>query len=511
MQGRFLDNRYFRVVQSQTESDFDYQIVRPLDHPMVLFSKVDGSPLAALHFRTQNNHVQNDNNGKRGRALITKRPYNSEYKCDFQGLVDCDDQEFELVISNLSHQGHINFNLLKTDSKVDTVNPGGLNEINELRPGESYAVQCDQTDNKVLVLSTIKNETTGEKTTVKEDEASGNKPTGSYFFLSVVPQIDCPELVAQFAETEWACVDVFCRRLPKAAPVHHEVYRGIPEVLHGYGGAVPAVGHVGLEAHVQRAKLHPKSFRGEGERERITEVNAIHVDDIVPHSAEVRWEGEEEEEGDFGGGGCLFGGGVDFDDDGWDAPPSPTVPTLSRASEASVSVPAPKTKKDSKDQSAEIVQTSYASRIRGGDRTVHVQGYQTSIEYSYDVASAPCVIGLSVSDRLQFCPEPENSYLVELGQELITDMIKNAAKEFLEKISKVYKSDTCGVCLEGEEQDNPVDCIFYQCGHQCCHYECSQPLSSCPMCRTHITARVPLGDQETVTVPEEQQMVEMEA
>jgi len=71
-----------------------------------------------------------------------------------------------------------NFNIFKKDIKTDRVNPGGLNEINELRPFESYAVQCDQENNGVLILNSIKetviDKNTGEKKeiiiTVKDDE-----------------------------------------------------------------------------------------------------------------------------------------------------------------------------------------------------------------------------------------------------------------------------------------------------------------------------------------------------
>ena len=73
---------------------------------MVLFSKVDGSPLASLHFRCQ------DSNYNKGRCIITKRPESSNFKCDFQGIVNKDEQEFELVITILCNEGNINFNIM---------------------------------------------------------------------------------------------------------------------------------------------------------------------------------------------------------------------------------------------------------------------------------------------------------------------------------------------------------------------------------------------------------------
>ena len=98
-----------------------------------------------------------------------------------------------------------NFNILKQDSTVNEVNPGGVNEVNELRSFESVAIKCDQTNNKSMILNVLTkasptDSTKKEKVTVEEDESTGNKPTGSYFFLSVVPQIDRPELVERFKE-----------------------------------------------------------------------------------------------------------------------------------------------------------------------------------------------------------------------------------------------------------------------------------------------------------------------
>jgi len=84
---------------------------------------------------------------------------------------------------------------------------------------------------------------------------------------------------------------------------------------------------------------------------------------------------------------------------------------------------------------------------------------------------------------LEFLDEPSNDQLKEQGIQIIQDIIKNASKELLSKIAKVFKSEKCVICLEGN-----VDAIYYQCGHQCCHYKCGSKLKNCPLCRNHITA-----------------------
>ena len=490
---RHLDERYFTTIQTEKQGNIEYQVVRPKDHPMVLFSKKDGSPLVALHFRTQNNHVQNDARGNRGRALISKRPYNSAFKCDFQGLVDRDDQEFEIVISNLNQSGHINFNILKTDTKVETVNPGGLNEINELRPGESYAVQCDQTDNKVLVIKTIKKEGGGH-VTVAEDEAKEGKPTGAYFFLSVVPELANQELVERFKETEWACVDLFCRQVTVPQNLYpsgrncwlpgYGLEAGGPEGVQGPTGWCGTGALENAQCAMMPANLTRCVNSAGGTVEKsLTFDYHTNIPDHILRNVSEKIEAIEVEENLE-----LEGGDIHWNEDWFE---DSDEEELQSFSSKSTHVPSAKmAKKESKTQTQDVIQDSLASRVTGGDRTVHVSSHETNIEYSYDTPSVPCVLGLSVSDKLVFGPEPCQQYLLELAKEILADYMQAGAKTFLEKLSKVYKSDTCGLCLEGVEEENPVDCIFYQCGHQCCHYECCEPLNSCPMCRTYITAKI---------------------
>ena len=121
-------------------------------HPMALFSKCDGLPLAVLELRYQD--LQNYTKGHN--SFITELQSEDDGKQLFQGVVTSDNQKVEFVITNLTDD-YINFNLMKCDKKVEEVNPKGLNEINELRPYESYAIRSDQTlGNKVIALKTHK-------------------------------------------------------------------------------------------------------------------------------------------------------------------------------------------------------------------------------------------------------------------------------------------------------------------------------------------------------------------
>ena len=212
----YLRRDLFRTILSQEADDFRYSIVHPLGQAMILLSEADGSALAALHLRCQDNEYQNDSKGNRGKALFTKRPKKSEFKCDFQGIISKDNQEFELVPTNHSRDGLININIMKRDVKVTQVDPGspdGLNKVNEIKPFHSYAIQSDQACDGVLVLGSIKktdsDKSKEHKITVREAETGSSTPVGTYYYPSVVPQADKPGLVQKFKKTMWGCTDLF--------------------------------------------------------------------------------------------------------------------------------------------------------------------------------------------------------------------------------------------------------------------------------------------------------------
>jgi hypothetical protein len=419
---------------------------------MVLFSMVDGAPLASLHLRCQ------DTNVDMGRALITKRPAKSGFNCDFQGILNKDGQEFEFVITNLCQDGNINFNIMKTDEKVQMVNPGGINEINELRPFESYAVKCDQADNMSLVLNSIKQSVKQEDGTVKEvkltvgdAEASTDvKPQGTYYFLSVVPQIGKPEMINQFKSTNWACVDVFVVREKEVAPPYGQ-----------------------FEFHFDRGTSFGSNRR---------------VMDSLPYqpyrsAVPTTFSRTAESFGTLGipehgytncsSSGPMMTSNVSL---AGSSMPEPLMACADESSEGELEL----------DLFDGVIKDSYAATVTG-KRKIEVHSAQTGIEYEYEACSTPCLLGLSISDKLIFKPTATTSDIVKQGVEMIQDIIKNKSFEMLAKIAKVYASEECIVCLEKD-----VDTVFYQCGHQCCHYKCGEALNKCPLCRNHIAGMIKL-------------------
>jgi hypothetical protein len=105
-----LNSKYFKHINTYN----GFILIKPLESLVILFSLVDGTPLASLHLRCQDNEFQNDRRGNHGCALITKRSNKNHINAHFQGLVNRDNQEIELVISNLTKE-HIGFNVLKVN------------------------------------------------------------------------------------------------------------------------------------------------------------------------------------------------------------------------------------------------------------------------------------------------------------------------------------------------------------------------------------------------------------
>lgn len=578
-----LNVQYFEKVHVESREGVQYESYRPRDKPMVLFSLVDGAPLASLTLRCQTTSTQVSSDGTRGKALITARPDNSTDDLQkFQGLIDRDGQEFELVITNLSSSGHINFNVLKSDEKVSTVNPLGLNEINELRPSESYAVKCSQENNLSLILSSIKDEATGASVSIKQDEdhskQTGEKTKGTYYFLSIVPEASNKELCTKFEKTVWRCVDLLVRETKVTQPLFapHPYANGLWGNTFGndgnYGNAmyentryVPnRASHIGrgmgrrmdggaaLPVAKGIRKCVKKSNMITDECERNVNVPLIGVNtigsslknashdltslsyvpkDITPglnlsssglkvsdeyrpmpktldelrpinkpkvayetnmlysdlmDSCKLKPKYAQEEN-------CKMNFDEEEDEEEWDEEEEDEDELDDYESEENLALnakypPRPSSKSKSTtslSQQDDVIMSSHAASIKYG-KHIQVNSTETGIVYDYDKSCARCVVGLSVSDKLEFYPEPDM-------QELITDS-KDIIQEYLEKkyvqvLEKTYDLGDCCICL-----DEDPDTVFYQCGHKCIHISCiDKDINKCPVCRTRISAYLKLN------------------
>lgn len=198
---------------------------------MVLFSKTTCTPLAALLFEPKD---------KTAKSVLTARPaVSTSATCrtsanslgttvpHFQGMLDRDDQVFYFTIVNLSEDGGINFNIIHTpEYKVNCVDPGpsyGINEVNELRPGRTYTVRCDQRTHREMILKgkTEPNNSSLPVTVEAEEKSGGNSLT---FYLSVVASVSCDGLLDKFKEgTYWKATPYFIRKKRQSIRTRGEI------------------------------------------------------------------------------------------------------------------------------------------------------------------------------------------------------------------------------------------------------------------------------------------------
>lgn len=495
-----LNSKYFQNLKNKD----GYSVIRCKDTPhLVLFSKINGSPLASIAFRSQN--------GKE-KTLISHLPSDTEGRYRFQGLIAEDDQEFEFVITNLLNEqsNYINFNILKTDEKVKETNPGGLNEINELRPNESYAVQCDNANNLSLILSSLKKDRDGVEMSIKEDEENakktGAKTKGTYFYLSVVPVKDS-KTAHLFTDTVWKVTEYFVRK--ENSPFVQERFGPLTVPRSGYPGSgvyscdtrkfsanidiqpfddgdnfdlfdnVPSIKNRTIESFPQQKKNLLKNSITDFKLNQLSPIQekaeACAAEDTgFPDYSEEYEEDCENLEFDL------------FDD-------TPSLPINVKNSESnryngktpSIPVDVKNPFKPNKD---EDIYNSKASRIVGG-RYIKVLSAQTDVSYDFDKPSAPCVLGLSVMENMVFNKPQSESDIIQQGILLIDDLkayeSESDKKRYLEFIKgKTYDQELCCICLTDEP-----DTVFYTCGHKAVKFEClEKDLKNCPVCRTYIDA-----------------------
>ena len=438
-----LDDSYFRLVYTEDATPnhaVKYQIYRPAISTMILFSKVNGAPLAGVSLMTWGS----GHGAVTSRAVILKRPSanNSAVQVDFQGLIDEDDQKFEFILTNFSSSGVVKIDIMKKNVAVQDTDPGsekgGLNNVNEISPFQSYSIRGDQKDSRALVLSSIKT-MGGGNITVKEAEKSPQAPMGTYYWIAATPRDNSPELIKLFAETYWDCVDFLVVPQVKQPITKYdeedeeEESQGRNEGpvmrLASYDGPIPAAG--------------PPQPRG-GHAESRSK-------GIQPMSAR-RDEGYAQ------------------------------IASLSTAS-----IP-----KRSKTESFKgVIDDSLAANVESGE-LVDTRGNKTGYSYFYDVPSNQtgklCCLGLSVALGLKFNPLMPLTEILHAGRLLIADLKIKGAQALIRNI-KVFPHDHCVICLDDETKP---DMIFCQCGHSCCCSNCAGKLkdSKCPMCRGYISAMI---------------------
>jgi len=136
----------------------------------------------------------------------------------------------------------------------------------------------------------------------------------------------------------------------------------------------------------------------------------------------------------------------------------------------------------------DTILNSSSAKIIHGDK-IDVQVQQQNIDFQ-ETGSISCVIGLSVQEALKFSDGQTIKSLEEEIQNDIDVMINNQKANHIigsdnMKNTKKFVSAMCSICLDGTP-----DTTFYNCGHCVTHQKCSEKLTTCPICRSYINARL---------------------
>jgi len=205
-----LNANYFKYVCNKHVINDYYVGYIPKGHPIILYSLVDATPLAALHIEYS----------KIDKPIILTELNESKPKNQmFQNVLSTDNEEMKFVITNLCADGIINFNLMKNDSIVDKKEPDdSLNHVNELKPFDSYEVIADQTvGNKLIKILVNQSETL-----LSDEVKSTNDKIGTYIYPVVFPQSNNKELCDKFSKTVWKPSDYIVIK-QKELPNEHKM------------------------------------------------------------------------------------------------------------------------------------------------------------------------------------------------------------------------------------------------------------------------------------------------
>lgn len=489
-----MDSRFYSLVHTETvpSTDGTYETVfsgyKPkYGHPMCLFSSVDGLPIALLELRYQNKQLYDSAYN----TFVTELPSNGSDKQSFQAIATKDSEAIEFVITNAS-DNYINFNLMKCDEKVVTVNPKGLNEINELRPYESFAVKSDQTIGNRIIKLTANVNSDGRQTKLKDEVNDSSEKVGSYLFLSIVPKLGTT-LCDRFAETFWKPVDYFVVKTTKTIQTNNAY------IVKGVTQHSDTSNMLLLDSNDQSERLFRSSAnsRHSGfkysrfdrsadnaltQESAYQQYSSTNMPNLLPlNNTSERRESNKNIQKNIK---CLApkiqrGG-------------SPQIHHQAKNESFSLNTIHVDDLEEEEDYVEDLegfnlndaVMESKVANISVGDEVIQVNSTQTDIMYDYDKISKPCILGLSVMQGFKLKVLSDDQIKTELT-DLIKRYIGNAYAELISQM-KVYNSDTCIICLT--EQPNV---LFYRCGHICIDKACMTKMDRCPICRQNIAASIP--------------------
>lgn len=454
-----LNTKFFTLVSTNQHNDTTYYAYKPNNHSMVLYSQIDGTPLASVALKYRNNWLNSTES-----CIITKIQDKDDQQ-RFQGIVSKDNQEIAFVITNLCSEGMLDINLMKSNIKVKEVNPGGLNQVNELRPYESYEIQADQTrGNRSIIISYAKDKENNKVTLAEETEKTTEEKVGDYLYISVLPQVTISSLATKFKKTVWKSSDDFIivSKTYKHTfdPESSKSDLSFNEPTLGLGGGETA------------------SFSfGDCSRRGLSRSASMPVSTGSAFSFGASSPG-------IGRSASLFSSGASQTmATPFSFASAPMPASTGQAFSFGASAPA-KSMSMSDDNFMPSVMNSHVGKLKHGEQVI-VNSSETGLEYNYDLISPIATFNISVLENMVLLPGTTKEVMksnIEKYIKLITD--KEDVK-LINDINKLYTAETCCVCLE-----SIPDMVFYKCGHVCTDKECSKELKECPYCRSTIYYKI---------------------
>jgi len=472
-----LDGQLFQCVAQQKGHGEMFVGYRLRGNPMVLHSLVDGSPLVSLHFRVARPGAN---------ALIARRPDRASF---FQGVVSEDNQAFELVMTNLTTEDVIMFDIggdartredefwnhddksfwsgrHRNDQRLN-----GSNILWPMQPNvclENNFHFMETGERRQLILRRR------DTAPVDSDNTAGNaarKHGSSTYPLLVYPKYGS-RTASKFARTAWSCPESIvvignpslvgaaregCN-IQVEAPRGNENDRGAEGVARTFGVSVERLFEV-LGVDREFLSELPEELQQEIMMQQLSSVDPTL---LRPESPEV----PDVPENSFGG---IMRTQLD------EVPQQ--APELQR--EATI---------DSVALGAAPASVGAGRRLRGvGTRGLLIE------KFDFGQRGADAVLALGVDERVQLLTQTQDRGSGEFRDVLtnrIRELTEGRTDSLREEISSVYQTKECVICLSG---DPLPDVILYQCGHRCAHLECLEEakLRRCPLCRAPIVAMLP--------------------
>ena len=478
---RQLNSNYFTKVDSHSVNGFRYETVstRFPGATIILVPNGDPSrPIAAVSFVP--NELLDSPNCAVVSALMPRDSVPQRFlpPCDtkgfnryFQAMMNEGDREMAFVITNLvdgntlGDRDYVKIDILKSlppQLNLTDYVEHGVNNVNEIRPSQSYAVRSDQTTNcRTMVLKGVRNAQGAAMSVGQIDEALRRgetlKKEENYFYINVIASQSQPEIASLLSDSTWVAADFFVRKIRISSTGF--LSKGISR---------------GIGFHLKSMSLD-ETFLEDDMSDDMDEQPLSMQQHVLSNNQD---RGNRETNLEFARG--TRGDRGDRGDRGISAFSAAVPLAMDRSISNNVkSVRAP-VQQQSAWATGNDINDSQAGRITIGNRQITQIGNKTYADYIHTSPGEKLVLCFSVWHGMRSVPAIDRNVLLQESKLLIDDAQTTEQKILTKMLSKTFKSDDCCICFE----PNP-SMVLLRCTHQClCRNCCAQFVkNTCPVCR----------------------------